>query len=841
MPDWRVDKRQHPSVSHDENSCAKRLPESRRVELQVNVINLHEVNDHAHTFKANVLIMVFWNAQPMHPNTKSFMPWIQLHNAESVEVLPNPGMKQWNQKELDDHVTAWNMNDNKKGTPCYVIDMRNYVASFICSLDFYAFPFDEQKLRITIISNMSSDVTLTQKIPDRDKLRNRTYGPGVNVDASTNRDSIETARTIKCNLENDTMSEWNAVLENDGLKIGMGQEESVKAVCIYQFREHDKSLSAEGKIYQRLDLYVVVYRQVQNFVVAVVIPTALLCAASLSVFSLDVVDRPGDRLSVLTTIVLAIVANSYVSSERLPHVDYNTWADKVLLSLSLFVYFVILETSICAHLESREADTVLAYVFLVAFLIIMAVMFWSALGLHKKRQFNDSVEREKHKQCFWREEDRLLEVETGIVRRTNPANPFYDFMVEDLFELKAQPHKVVAGNVSKDDSRKNIFLVGDFVRTKKGEAVVVKRTNETKPGFERVIVVGKQTIEEVWGLDLQKKTRQRHENIGIGALIQLETLDFSIEPAMIIKRRKTCAVDPDTGLCLYTVLYVGENSDRYYETETRVLENRVRGVINPYVETLENKKPVVVFWGQDRDPTCWGMNKEKRNAIIIKLEAEREESTGLPLYTVFYETDKTKESNVSYARITSRAVTLTSLTSRATSMVVEVGCLVKAVRDSSNAKELACVTKFIPALEMTEDEFARVIFVDKPMLPQYVDLGKIVSIVSPPMFYNVGDRVMLRQSGLGLEKIKQSLKASDSSLADVLERIVKGDEKTGLDLYRVRYVADFSEEVVPVYRIMRCVDQDSVMVQVRLEDAAMPPSSKSTNGSYAVAPYAGGE
>jgi hypothetical protein len=207
------------------------------------------------------------------------------------------------------------------------------------------------------------------------------------------------------------------------------EKNSVPAISSYYFREHDPKWSAVNAIYQRMDFNIVAHRKIKNFLMSVIMPTTLLCASSLSVFSMEIVDNIGNRLSILFTIVLAIIANSIATQDRLPRVDYFTWADYCLNSLMMYVYLVVIETSICEkladhlHTDPDNLDTIFFWVFLGVFCVMIVVGIGSGFNLHHERAIVGEIEKTKAQRCFWVEEDRLYEVETGIRRRTNPDSP----------------------------------------------------------------------------------------------------------------------------------------------------------------------------------------------------------------------------------------------------------------------------------------------------------------------------------------------------------------------------------------------------------------------------------
>jgi len=376
--------------------------EPRIVQIGLNLISLLDVNDKEHCFSGNVLTHVFWDAAPMNPTQKCWRPWIQVHNVKTLEEIKNDGMQSWERYELPEYVQK--QLAEKPGQPVNVMESRNFVCTFVSTLNLRAFPFDQQALRITVMSNTTSDVTFTHKVP-RDPVTKIAKPLIVNGNVVC---------TIKCNLEADTLSEWDVLLQNGrSLDEGVSIGSPAPAVVNYSFLEHDRLFSAEGAVYQRLDFYVYVERELKNMMFTIILPTLLLSFSSLCVFALDITDQRGDRFSVLFTVVLTIVANQFVSQGRLPYLAYFTWLDAVMLALQLFVYTVIVETAtvesfaLLAGMDVRDADKIALWVLLGIFGSGALVGFGSGVKLYWLRKKRMQVAEKEGLKSFDREERRL--------------------------------------------------------------------------------------------------------------------------------------------------------------------------------------------------------------------------------------------------------------------------------------------------------------------------------------------------------------------------------------------------------------------------------------------------
>ena len=278
---------------------------------------------------------------------------------------------------------------------------------------------------------MTKDTTFSHKVP-RDP-QTRIAKPGRTADG-------DVINTIKCNLEGDTLSEWSVRL-NHGASFGVHKKagESNLASVKYDFLENDKKYSAEGAVYQRLDFYLCIERELKNMMVSIILPSFLLSLASLSCFSLEIEANQANRLGVLFTIILTIIANQFVSQGRLPYLAYFTWMDACLLALQFYVYAVVIETCIVIDLAPRfnktadEADLVAFYVFLAIFAGLTFVGTLTAAILYVRRARLVNKFEIEGRESFEREEKRLrklwfpnevndAEEDEGIIAVTEPKN-----------------------------------------------------------------------------------------------------------------------------------------------------------------------------------------------------------------------------------------------------------------------------------------------------------------------------------------------------------------------------------------------------------------------------------
>lgn len=416
---------------------ARLLPPTSRVEFSLNVISMHGIEDAHHSFTCNMLMHVKWNAN-LQKNGIPWYPWIQLHNLGDIVCRidhdDNKGMLKWPEAKLQAKIEAEiKKNNGDINTVVPVLESTNLVATFITELDLRAYPFDAQKLHITFICNMTSDVNFTHRVVERDAEEDVTVDNGSKFKwkypkpphPNANRELLaaHNNRSIKCNLEGDTLSEWNIVeLPVPPDSYINGVKPPKKYVTVYRFSEHDPLLSAEGKIYQRLNFYVVAHREFKNVLFSVMGPTAALCIGSLSIFSIDILEDGsglGDRLSILFTIVLAIIANSIATQDRLPRVDYYTWASRSLNLMQTLVYLVVFESAIIRTLAGwrdrtiADLDREILLAIGIIYFLVFGYIVGSAFFLHHSRSLRTTSLAKADRRSFFREEERLFYYETG--------------------------------------------------------------------------------------------------------------------------------------------------------------------------------------------------------------------------------------------------------------------------------------------------------------------------------------------------------------------------------------------------------------------------------------------
>lgn len=299
----------------------------RVVKIGFNLLAVDTVDDNSNSFHCNFLVHL------QFPYHKTWRPWIQFKNATQLEVIENPGAVRYTEEKLKNL-------DKKEGE--YITESTNYVGTFAKPLDIRAFPFDIQELTLTVVSNSTKDVVLTEM--------NKT--------------------AIKANFEYDTLSEWEVLRENPT---------TTHAVSWYSFESADAKLSAAGNSYNNFHFHVIVKREVGNVFYSIVLPSTLLAFSCLTAFSMDVETKIGDRFSIVFTLILTIVANQLITKERLPNVPYLTVIDYYLYSMQGMCYLVAIETATMKSL-SQITGIGIGILDFYGFLFVLAIFLLIILG-----------------------------------------------------------------------------------------------------------------------------------------------------------------------------------------------------------------------------------------------------------------------------------------------------------------------------------------------------------------------------------------------------------------------------------------------------------------------------
>ena len=98
----------------------------------------------------------------------------------------------------------------------------------------------------------------------------------------------------------------------------------------------------------------------------IVIPMAFICGLSLTSFALNAEEELGDRLNLLITLILTVVAFQYTVFEKLPNVAYLTFIHRYVLISYSFLSALMIENALGRYI-GEELDK---YIFMKIFIAL---------------------------------------------------------------------------------------------------------------------------------------------------------------------------------------------------------------------------------------------------------------------------------------------------------------------------------------------------------------------------------------------------------------------------------------------------------------------------------------
>ncbi len=258
----------------------------RIVRIGFNLLSINTIEDSSNQFHCNFLIHVKW-----FNKGDEWHPWLQWKNAVDVSELENPGASRLGESTPQ----GW------------IVESTNVIGTFAKTLDQKSFPFDVQEISIVLVSNSTKDAVMSYFNP----------------------------QAIKSNFEYEVLTEWIIVRD----------PENGQALSYFSFEGADPKLSAQGVAYNNFFFHILVARDPWAVTLATIIPSTLLALACLCCYSLDITGGPGDRFSVVFTVILTLIANQITSKDRLPILPYLTFIDWYLLLMQMTCYIVGVEAA----------------------------------------------------------------------------------------------------------------------------------------------------------------------------------------------------------------------------------------------------------------------------------------------------------------------------------------------------------------------------------------------------------------------------------------------------------------------------------------------------------------
>jgi len=144
----------------------------------------------------------------------------------------------------------------------------------------------------------------------------------------------------------------------------------------------DQSGRKKGRTYPNIVIRLKCERKWKTYLYNMILLLFALTGLSLTAFFLSF-DDLGDRLGLLITLLLTIVAFSIVIQDKLPTVTYLTFMDRYILASYVFIIVIVIESIAMTKLESDEErqakwDHFLFYFFLG----LWGIIFFGAFSVY---------------------------------------------------------------------------------------------------------------------------------------------------------------------------------------------------------------------------------------------------------------------------------------------------------------------------------------------------------------------------------------------------------------------------------------------------------------------------
>lgn len=295
-----------------------------KVSVGLYIIDIVDIDNKEQSFTADFVIRLKWNDSRLTdvkgpiPLNKIWNPNVQIYNLRDVE------------SRFPKIVTVLNNN-----TAQYI---QRYYAKLSSHLDFREFPFDEQVLKISLMSFGFS--------PDEVELEFETAG-------SENKFSI---------------SDWHIE--------PMGSKNS-------EFKANLFEDNSEEIIRPKLDFNLKAYRYIQYYWWKVLAPLMVILFLSWAVFWIDP-SQVGAQIGVSGTSILTLIAFLLRLENFLPPVSYLTRMDHFVFTSLILVFFAYVEALVSTTFALKgkkefalKLDLTFRIAYPILFLVIV-IIFWSS-------------------------------------------------------------------------------------------------------------------------------------------------------------------------------------------------------------------------------------------------------------------------------------------------------------------------------------------------------------------------------------------------------------------------------------------------------------------------------
>jgi hypothetical protein len=273
-----------------------------QVSVQIWFVDINSIDSAQQSFTADIAIVLRWK-DPRLAHTGGGVAHYPL------DQIWNPRVAIANETNSVSRRLPESAEVDADGTVTY---RQRYVGSFTQALHLRSFPFDKQTFRVQLVA-VRYRTSEVQFVPNKEW-----------VDAG-----LKQAGGISPSI---TLPDW--VLEKWEIK------NMVYALA--------PGLELSGYAFEFTAL-----RNVQHYILKVILPLVLIVLMSWTVFWIDPVNS-NSQISVAVTSMLTLIAYRFAVDSQLPRLPYMTRLDTFIFTSTLLVFFSLIEVLITTILENQQ-------------------------------------------------------------------------------------------------------------------------------------------------------------------------------------------------------------------------------------------------------------------------------------------------------------------------------------------------------------------------------------------------------------------------------------------------------------------------------------------------------
>jgi neurotransmitter-gated ion-channel len=280
-----------------------------QVSVQIWVVDIHSIDSAQQSFTADIAVVLRWK-DPRLAHTGGGVAHYPL------DQIWNPRVAVVNETNSVSHRFPDSVEVDPDGTVTY---RQRYVGSFTQSLRLESFPFDKQTFRVHLVA-IRYTPNEVKFVPDQKW-----------VDAGLKQAGGISPSTT---LPDWTIEKWD-----------------IKAL-VYSLTP---SVEYSGYVFE-----FTASRNVQYYILKVILPLILIVIMSWSVFWIDPINA-SSQISVSVTSMLTLIAYRFAVDSQLPRLPYMTRLDAFILTSTLLVFVSLIEVLVTTSLNNKQAKKIDRY------------------------------------------------------------------------------------------------------------------------------------------------------------------------------------------------------------------------------------------------------------------------------------------------------------------------------------------------------------------------------------------------------------------------------------------------------------------------------------------------